>query len=322
MMIKRLMQIGFLYIAVFTTNSYAAFPEKPVTLIVPYASGGMSSVFGPIMAEAVEPRLGQRMIVEYKPGANGGLGAAYVAKSKPDGYTLLMGVNSTMAINPNLYDKVLYDPIKDFSPVAMLYRSANILVVKADSPFNSVRDVIDYAKQHPGKLNFGSSGKGATPHLSGEMFKKRADIEMTHVPYKGVGPALIGLIGGEVDMVFSDLSAMAHIQNGTLKPLAVTSAQRLQAAPEVPTMQEAGVKDFLISTWYSIVAPAGTPPGIVKTLNDAFSKAVQMPKVKERMAGVGMEPVPDTSSKFLKKSVKSDLDYWKRFLQEAKIEMK
>ena len=321
-MIKRLIHIGFLYIAVFTTNSYAAFPEKPITLIVPYASGGMSSVFGPIMAEAVQPLLGQRMIVEYKPGANGGLGAAYVAKSKSDGYTLLMGVNSTMAINPNLYDKVLYDSIKDFSPVAMLYRSANILVVKADSPFNSVQDVIDYAKQHPGKLNFGSSGKGATPHLSGEMFKKRADIQMTHVPYKGVGPALIGLIGGEVDMVFSDLSAMAHIQNGTLKPLAVTSAQRLQAAPEVPTMQEAGVKDFLISTWYSIVAPAGTPPGIVKTLNDAFSKAVQMPKVKERMAGVGMEPVPDTSSKFLEKSVKSDLDYWKRFLQEAKIEMK
>src|SRR5690606_33204861 len=136
-----------------------------------------------------------------KPGANGGLGAAYVAKSKPDGYTLLMGVNSTMAINPNLYDKVLYDPIKDFSPIAMLYRSANILVVKADSPFNSVQDVINYAKQHPVKLSIGSSGNGASPHLCAERFKCRAGIEMTHVPHKGVGSSPIGLIGGDIDMV-------------------------------------------------------------------------------------------------------------------------
>jgi tripartite-type tricarboxylate transporter receptor subunit TctC len=299
--------------------SHAAYPDKPINLVVPYAPGAMSSVFGSVLAQAVGADLQAHLLVEYKPGANGGLGAAYVAKAPPDGYTLLMAVNSTMAINPNLYPNLQYEPSRDFTPVAMLYRSANVLVVKPDSSFKSVADIVAYAKAHPGKLNIGSSGNGSTPHLSEEMFQRRAGISLNHVPYTGIGPALVAVMGGQIDMMFADMSAMNYVRSGQLRALAVTSKERMQVAPDLPTMQQAGVPDFDVTTWYSIVAPKGVGGGIVERLNSAFTKASRSPQVEARMNAVGMEPVSDTSAASLARTIQADREYWHRFLQETGI---
>ncbi|HEY9280151.1 MAG TPA: tripartite tricarboxylate transporter substrate binding protein [Eoetvoesiella sp.] len=299
----------------------AAYPERPITLIVPYASGGMGTTFGNLMSEALSPKLGQSVIVDFKPGANGSLGAAHVAKSAPDGYTLLMAVNSTMAINPNLYSNLTYDPIKDFTPVSMVYTSSNILVVNADSPYKTVSDLAVAAKANPAKLFFGSSGNGATPHLSGEMFQRLADAPVTHVPYKGIGPAVIALLGKQVDFVFSDTSALPHVKAGKLRALGVTGANRLGAAPDVPTMKEAGIDGFVINTWYSIVAPAGTPKEVVERLNKEIGEVVRSPAFQERLKAIGVDPAEDTSTQYLEKTIRTDLIKWRKFIDETGIKV-
>lgn len=301
--------------------AWAAFPDKPITLVVPYAPGGMGSTFGNLMSEALSPVLGQRVIVDYKPGANGGLGAALVAKAPHDGYTLLMAVNSTMAINPAIYPKLQYDPLKDFAPVAMVYTSSNVLVVNAKSQFKSVKDLADYARANPGKLNYGSSGNGATPHLSGEMFGKTAGISVRHVPYKGIGPALVDLMGGQIDLVFSDTSALPQVAAGTLRALAVTGPNRLGAAPTVPTMEELGFKPFAIRSWYSIAAPAGTPKDVVDRLNAEIGKVVRSPAMRQRMMEIGVDPAEDTSVEYLGATTRSDLAMWKKFIAESNIKI-
>jgi tripartite-type tricarboxylate transporter receptor subunit TctC len=299
----------------------AAFPDKPVTLVVPYAPGGMGSTFGNLMSEALSPALGQHVIVDYRPGANGGLGAALVAKAPRDGYTLLMAVNSTMAINPAIYPKLQYDPLKDFSPVAMVYTSSNVLVVNAKGPFKSVKDLVDYARANPGKLNYGSSGNGATPHLSGEMFRKAAGISLNHVPYKGIGPALIDLMGGQIDLVFSDTSALAQVTAGHLRALAVTGPNRLGIAPTLPTMEELGFKGFAIRSWYSIAAPAGTPKDVIDRLNAEIGKVVRSPAMRQRMKDVGVDPAEDTSVEYLSATTRSDLAMWKKFIADSDIKI-
>jgi tripartite-type tricarboxylate transporter receptor subunit TctC len=297
----------------------AAYPDKLVTLIVPYAPGGMGSLFGNLVSEATGHGLGKPVIVDYRPGANGSLGAGYVAKATADGYTLLMATNSTMTINPALYAKLPYDPVKDFAPVSMVWFSSNVLVVNASSPYKSVQDLVDAAKRSPGKLTFGSSGIGATPHLSGEMLNQMAKIDTTHVPYKGISPAITGLLGGQVDFVFSDTSSLPFIAAGKLRALAVTSAQRLSVLPDVGTMGEAGLKDFIVTTWYGIVAPAGTPDSVVSTLNREITRAVRDPQVRARMKTIGVEPAEDTSSGYLADTTRKDLDKWKRFIAATGI---
>ncbi|GAA5232320.1 tripartite tricarboxylate transporter substrate binding protein [Verticiella sediminum] len=301
--------------------SQAAYPERPITLVVPYAAGGMGSTFGNVVGDALARQLGRPVVVDYRPGANGALGAAYVAKAQPDGYTMLMAVNSTMAINPNLYPKLQYDPVGDFAPVAMVNASSNILVVNAASPFKSLQELIDYARQNPGKLNFGSSGNGATPHLSGEMLKRLADVKINHVPYKGIGPAVTDLLGGQIDFVFSDTSAMPQVQAGRLRALAVTGPTRLGIAPDIPTMQEAGLDDFIVRTWYSLVVPAGTPEDVVQRLNGAVAAVVKDPEVKARMVAVGVDPAEDTSSEYLDRTIRSDLAFWKQFMADTGIRL-
>ncbi|MGQ2995052.1 MULTISPECIES: Bug family tripartite tricarboxylate transporter substrate binding protein [unclassified Variovorax] len=299
----------------------AAYPDKPITLVVPYSPGGMGSTFGNLMSEALSPALGQRVVVDYRPGANGGLGAALVAKAPADGYTLLMAVNSTMAINPAIYPKLQYDPIKDFSPVAMVYTSANVLMVNAKSPYRSVADLVSYAKANPGKLNYGSSGNGATPHLSGEMFRRMAGISINHVPYKGIGPAIVDLIGGQIELVFSDTSAMTQVTGGNLRALAVTGPSRLGMAPNLPTMQEQGFPGFSIRSWYSIAAPAGTPKAVVERLNAEIAKVVRSPEMRQRMKDIGVDPAEDTSVHYLDATTRADLAMWKKFVTEADIKL-
>jgi tripartite-type tricarboxylate transporter receptor subunit TctC len=306
-------------VALATSAIAAGIPDKPVTLVVPYAPGGMGSLFGNLVSEAISPGLKQHVIVDYRPGANGGLGAGLVAKAPADGYTLLMAVNSTMAINPVLYPKVPFDPVKDFAPVALVWTSANVLVVEASSPIHSVQELVAAARKAPGTLSFGSSGIGATPHLCGEMFNQIANVSTTHVPYKGISPALAGLLGHQVDFVFSDTSALPFIASGKLRALAVTSAQRLSVLPGTGTMAEAGLNDFVVNTWYSVVAPAGTPADAIATLNRELTRAVNDPKVRAQMKSIAVEPATDTRSAYLAQVIRSDLDKWRRFITATGI---
>jgi tripartite-type tricarboxylate transporter receptor subunit TctC len=308
--------------SLFSATAFAGpYPDQPIKLIVPYSPGGMGSQFGNLVADAVSPLLGQRIVVDYRPGANGSLGANMVAKSPPDGYTLLMAVNSTMAINPHLYPSTPYDPVKDFAPVGMVFSNANVLLVNSSSHVKSVKDLIALAKAQPGKLSFGSSGNGATPHLSGEMFKRLANVNVVHVPYKGIGPALTDLMGGQVDFVFGDTSALGHVASGRLRALAVTSPKRLSVAPDLPTMEEAGVKGMAITSWYSLVAPAGTPKEIIDRVNRELTKAMRTPEMQARMMKMGVEPAEDMTPQYLENTIRTDLAKWKKFIGESGIRM-
>ncbi|VTU36481.1 Argininosuccinate lyase [Variovorax sp. PBS-H4] len=299
----------------------AAYPDKPITLIVPYAPGGMGSNFGNIVSEALSPTLGQRIVVDYKPGANGAIGATYVAKAPPDGYTLLMAVNSTMTVNPSLYATLPFDPLKDFAPVSMIFTNANVLVVNSNSPVRSVQDLVALAKAKPGRVNYGSAGNGSTPHLSGEMFRQLTGAPVVHIPYKGAAPAITDLLAGQLDFVMVDTSVLPHVKSGRLRALAVTGARRLGAAPELPTMQEAGVPGFLVDTWYSLAAPAGTPDDVIQKLNAAVAKALADPAVRTRMQSIGVDPADDTSAAYLRKVMVSDTARWRKFIKGTNIRL-
>ena len=301
--------------------AWAVYPDKPVMLVVPYPPGGMGTTFGNMVSEAISPGLGQRVVVEYKPGANGALGAGFVAKAPADGYTLLMAVNSTMTINPSLYASLPFDPLKDYSPVSMVFTSSNVLVVNASSPVKSVKELIEYARARPGKVFYGSAGNGSTPHLSGEMFRQLSGVPVVHVPYRGAGPAISDLLGGQLDFMFVDTSVLTHVKAGRLRALAVTGKTRLGAAPEIPTMEEVGLKGFYIDTWYSLAAPAGTPPDVIERLNAEVAKMVASPAVRERMRGIGVDPATDTSAKYIDQIVRSDTARWKKFISGTRIRL-
>jgi len=277
-------------------RAQGAWPTKPVRIVVPFAPGGTTDILARALAPELSRVFGQQFIVDNKPGAGGNVGAEQVAKSAPDGYTLLMGTVGTHGINQSLYPKLPFDPIKDFSPVTLVAGVPNVLVMnpaKAEAEkINSVADLIRYAKAHPGKLNMASSGNGTSIHLSGELFKSMTGTFMLHFPYRGSGPALLDLIGGTMDLMFDNLpSAMPQIKAGKLKALAVTSAQRSAALPDVPTVAEAGpVKGFDASSWFGLLAPAGTPAEIVNRLQQESAKALGTPALKERLLAQGAIP--------------------------------
>jgi tripartite-type tricarboxylate transporter receptor subunit TctC len=281
----------------------------------------MGTTFGNMVSEALTPALGQRLIVDYKPGANGALGAGLVAKAPADGYTLLMAVNSTMTINPSLYARLPFDPLKDFAPVSMVFTSSNILVVNASSPVKSVKDLIEYARARPGKVFYGSAGNGSTPHLSGEMFRQLSGVPVVHVPYRGSGPAVVDLLGGQLDFMFVDTAVLPHVQAGRLRALAVTGKTRLGAAPDIPTMEEEGVKGFFVDTWYSLAAPAGTPREAIEKLNAAVDAMVKSPAIRARMKDIGVDPAEDTSAKYIEGIVRSDTARWKKFIAGTRIKL-
>jgi tripartite-type tricarboxylate transporter receptor subunit TctC len=306
-------------ICAWSSCALAAYPEKPIVLIVPYAPGGLGTVFGNLLSEAISPGLGQRVVVDYRPGANGAIGASLVAKAPRDGYTLLMAANGTMTINPQLYPSMGYDPLTSFSPIAMVATSANLLVVNSASPIKSLPNLIDLAKAKPGKVFFGSSGIGSTVHLSGEMLKREASIDVGHVAYKGVGPALVDLMGGQIDFVFSDTSALPYIAAGKLRALGVTSAERFSVTPDLPTLQQLGLKDFVVTSWYAVIAPAGIPKEAVDRLNAEISKALQSPRFRQRLNDAGFQPTSDTSPEYLRNVIRDDFEKWKEFIARAQI---
>jgi tripartite-type tricarboxylate transporter receptor subunit TctC len=276
-----------------------AFPSRPIRLVVPFPAGGPLDIVGRELAQKLGEAWGQSVIVENKPGAGGNIGADYVAKSVPDGYTVVMGALSTHAVNPTLYPKMPYDAVKDFAPISMVAITPNVLVVSASSPFHSVQDLINAAKANPGKLAFGSGSIGSAGHLAGELFKIKTGTDITHVPYKGAAPATQALLAGDIAFIFDNLaSAMAQVKGGKERALAVTTAKRSALAPELPTMAEAGVPGFDISTWFGLLAPAGTPQDVIAKWNVEVVKILNSPEMKAKLQQQGAEAAPMTPAEF------------------------
>ena len=274
-------------------------PSKPIHFIVPYPAGGPVDAVARMLGQKVGDALHQPVVVENKAGAGGNIGADFVAKSPADGYTILMGAVATHAINPTLYPSIPYDAARDFAPVTQVAATPNVLVVNPALPVKSVKELIDYARKNPGRLNFGSGSTGSAGHLAGELMKSMAGIDMTHVPYKGAAPAMQDLLAGRLDLMFDNLaSAQAQIKAGKVRALAVTTAQRSPLAPDLPTVGESGLPGFDINTWFGVFAPARTPPAIVQRLHDTFAAALALPDVRERMLALGAEPVASTPKEF------------------------
>ncbi len=281
-----------------------SWPTKPVKIVVPFAPGGTTDILARAVAPELSRAFGQQFIVDNRAGAGGNLGAELVAKSPADGYTLLMGTVGTHGINKALYAKLPYDPQKDFAPITLVAAVPNVMVMNSDKAramgIDSVADFVKYAKAHPGKLSMASSGNGTSIHLAGELFKSMTGIFMTHIPYRGSGPAMLDLVGGSVDVMFDNLpSAMPQIRAGKLKAFAVTSAQRSAALPEVPTVEEAGrLKGYEASSWFGLLAPAGTPPDVVNRLQQEVAKSLNSPAIKEKLLAQGAMPSGSTPAEF------------------------
>lgn len=275
-----------------------AFPSKPIRFVLPFPPGGPSDILGRALAQKLTDQLGHTVVPDNRPGAGGNLGAEVVARSPADGYTMLL-TSPSIAISPSLYSKLNYDPARDFAPVARVASIQNIMLVHPSVPAKTLKEFIQLVRAHPGKLNFGSGGAGTTNHLASELLKSLAKINMVHVPYKGSGLAMLGLISGQVDMVVIAVPpAIPQIEAGKVRPLAVLSEKRVPELPNVPTAQEAGVNHFVLSIWYGVLAPAHTPHDIVARLNQDILKALAAPDLRKRLAGAGIEPWPSSPEEF------------------------
>jgi tripartite-type tricarboxylate transporter receptor subunit TctC len=287
-----------------------AWPSKPIKWVVPFAPGGTTDILARTVGEKLGAALGQPVIVENRPGAGGGVGADFVAKSPPDGYTLVGGTISTHAINASLYKSLPYDPVRDFVPITLIARLPNLLVVNPSVPAKNVAELVALMKANPGKYTFASSGNGTSQHLSGELFKSIAGVDMQHVPYKGSPPALQDVVGGQVTMTFDNITtALPLAKAGNLRALAVTTAQRSAVAPEIPTMAEAGLAGYEIGSWQGVFAPAGTPPEIVRRLNTEIVRILKSPEIHDKLIALGAEPVGNSVDEFTA-MVRSEVAKW------------
>jgi tripartite-type tricarboxylate transporter receptor subunit TctC len=299
-------------------DTKAAYPIKPIHLIVGFSPGGSADSVGRALAEGLSARLGQPVIVENKAGANGNIAAELVARSAPDGYTLYFP-SIGHAVNASLYKNLPYDPVKDFTAIGGVFSAPNILIVPANSPYKSVNEVIAAAKANPGKLTYASSGSGTSVHLSGVLFEKMAKIDMIHVPYKGTGSAMPDVISGQVDMSFPNLpSGLPHVKAGSLRALGVTTAKRSAAAPNIPTIAESGLPGYDMATWYGLVAPANLPTDIRIRLNKELQSILADPKFKDKLIAQGADPMPGTSEQFAA-LIKSEIEKWRKLIAQSQI---
>jgi tripartite-type tricarboxylate transporter receptor subunit TctC len=297
----------------------AAWPENPIKLVVPFPPGGGTDTVSRLVAEKLGVLKKWQIIVDNRPGAAGNIGLDQVAKAQPDGYMLAMAQTSNMAINPALYQKMPFDPLKDLTPIGLVCAQPVVLVVRKASPFKSLTDVIAAAKKEPGKFTVAQAGMGTVGHLAGEMLIRAANVEMMQVPYKGAGPAMTDLLGGQVDTYFgSAASVMPQLQAGTIRGLAVTSAKRLQGLPDVPTAAEQGYKDFEATTWLGLVGPARLPDAIVKKINEALGEVLARKEVQERLVAEGNEPSPGTPQAFAQ-MIRSEHEKWGTLIRAAHI---
>ncbi len=293
------------------------YPTRPVTLVVPFPAGSTTELVGRILAEKLGGKLGQNVIVDNRAGAGGGIGTEAVARAAPDGYTLLMGTIGTHAINPAVYPKISYDPVADFTPIIQFGVAPNVLVVNPSLPVNSLRDLVEYIRARPGQINYASSGIGTSNHLAGAMFAAREGLRAMHVPYRGGAQAITDLLRGEVQFMFYHyLQLLPHIAEGKLRPLAVTSAKRIAALPDVPVMKEAGMDDFEVDAWFGVYAPSLMAPALANRLHDAISAIINDPDVQKSLTTQGIAPA-NGSSDDLMRLMRSEIARWAEAVELA-----
>ncbi|WP_312303839.1 tripartite tricarboxylate transporter substrate binding protein [Pulveribacter sp.] len=293
------------------------FPAKPITIVVPFSAGGTTDILARVIGQGLQKELGQSVVVDNRAGAGGNIGGALAAKAPADGYTLFMGTVGTHAINEALYKKMPFDPVKDFAPLTRVANVPNLLVANPKQPFKTVQELIAYAKAHPGEVNFGSSGSGSSIHLSGELFKTMAKVDMVHVPYKGSAPAVTDLLGNQIGIMFDNMpSAIQHVRAGKLHPIAVTTAQRSPELPDVPTIAEAGVPGYEATSWFGMFAVAGTPKPVLDKLHAALAKVLAQPDVKKKIAEQGGEVVIETPEQFAA-FIKTETAKWGKVVKES-----
>jgi tripartite-type tricarboxylate transporter receptor subunit TctC len=298
--------------------AFAAFPDKPIRIVVPFAPGGGTDMISRVVADGMAKELGQPVIVENKPGGGTIIGSDYVAKSPADGYTLVMATFAH-AVNPSMQPKLPYQTEKAFAPVILIGRSPNVLVVRPDRPYKTVKEVLAAAQANPGKLTFGSQGNGTSAHLAGELFKLNGKVDMVHVPYRGAGPAITDLLGGQIDMMFGTVSAVApFINSGKLRAIAVTTPERAAALEGVPTIGESGLPGYAAESWYGLYAPAGTPPAVIARLNAAAKRAVQSDVFRKRVQGEGLTVNAGAPAE-LDQYVRNETVRWSHLIRTAHI---
>jgi tripartite-type tricarboxylate transporter receptor subunit TctC len=294
-----------------------AWPSKPLRLVVPFAPGGGADLTGRLLAQKLSDSLGQPVVVENRPGAGGTMAIDVVAKSPPDGYTIIFAHVGGIAIAPHLYKKLPFDPVKDLTPVSLVANAFNVLVVNPSLPIKSVKDLIAFAKNPANKVAYGSAGSGTDTHLAAELFKSMTDAPMLHVPYKGGAPAMVDLIGGQVQLIFSSVSsAIGHIKTGKVRPLAMSGSKRFELLPDVPTIAEAGVPGYEVNNWYGVLVPKGTPNEIVSRLNTEVANALKAPEVRTKLLDAGLEPVWNTPAQF-SVYINSELGKWGKIVKES-----
>ncbi|MCY0857974.1 Bug family tripartite tricarboxylate transporter substrate binding protein [Cupriavidus sp. D39] len=304
-----------------TASAQASWPSKPITYVVPFPPGGTTDTLARLIGQRLGQALGTTVVVENRPGAGGNIGSDYASKAAPDGYTILGGTISSHAINASLYPKMPYDVVKSFAPITLIGTNANVLVVGAGSPFKTVKDIVTEAKAKPDTLAFASAGNGTSQHLAGELFQSLAGIKITHIPYKGSGPAIQDVMAGQVPMMFdTTVVAAQHIDSGKLRALAVTSAKRIKSMPNVPTMAEAGVSGYELESWQAVFAPANTPKPIVDRLYKEISAIIKTPDMQARLEKLGMEPSGMSPQQFAEFQ-RSEIVKWAKVVKAADIKI-
>ena len=295
------------------------YPAKPILLIVPFPPGGPADALARLVGEKMGASLGKAIVVTNRPGAGGNIGMEIGAKAAPDGYTLVLAPAGNLTVNPSLYRSMPYDVGRDFAPITVLATVPNILVVHPSVPAKTVAELVQYAKMHPGELNFSSPGNGSGAHLAGELLKSMAKVDMTHIPFNGIAPAVTAVLGGQVQVMFAGApSVLQHVKSGTLRALGVASLARIAAAPDLPTLAESGFPGFDVTSWYGVVAPAGTPSQVIDRLHSEMTKALNEPDVREKLAGLGAEPVGNTPTEFAA-TIRSETAKWSKIVKDAKI---
>ena len=293
------------------------FPTKPITIIVPFSAGGTTDILARIVGQGLTTELGQPFVVDNRAGAGGNIGASLAAKAPADGYTLFMGTVGTHAINQALYKKMPFDPVKDFAPISRVATVPNLLVAHPSQPYKTVKELIAYAKANPGKVTYGSPGSGASPHVSGELFKSMTGTDLLHVPYKGSAPAMTDLLGGQIAIMFDNMpSAIQHVRSGKLRPIAVTTAKRSPELPDIPTIAEAGVPGYEAMSWFGLFAPAATPKPVLDRLNAALVKVLNQPDVKKKIAEQGGDVVAETPEQFAA-FIKAETAKWGKVVKDS-----
>jgi tripartite-type tricarboxylate transporter receptor subunit TctC len=293
------------------------YPNRAIRVVVPFPPGGAVDFYARVVQQPLSELLGQPVVIDNKAGASGMVGAEAVAKSAPDGYTLLLGNIASLAINVGIYAKMPYDPLKDFTPIIRTVDVNYVLVVHPSLPVKTVSELIAYAKANPGKLSYGSAGSGSLPHLGTELFKAQTGTDIVHIPYKGGGPMVTDLLGGSVQLVIADqANLMPHVATGKLRAIAVATPKRSGNAPELPTIAESGLPGFDATAWQGLVGPAGMPPDVVNRLNDAFNKVMAMPAVREKLIGGGLEPVGGTPEQF-GRFIGSEIGKWTKIAKDV-----